>query len=1115
MRRLWNEGWRFALLPADSRYEDLDEAALQPVTLPHDWLIADVTDLYRAGDGWYVKSLFHDPADPPETWLSFDGVYFDADVLLNGSVLKTHRYGYTAFSVDLSASLRPGENRIAVHVRYRSPCSRWYSGAGIYRDVHLLQLPARHLVPDSLRVRTVREAGCWLLKASVEWTGGGADPLLQLQDAGGSLLAESVMSGGCCSLRLSGVRPWEPGDPALYTLRIALDEHVEQYRIGFRETAFDPRHGFLLNGKSLKLHGVCLHHDLGCLGAAFHAKAARRQLLLMRDMGANAIRFAHNPPARQMLDLCDELGLLAIDELYDMWELPKTPFDNARFFEETWREDVASWVRRDRTHPCVVLWSIGNEIPDMHVSGRGQEWTRRLTEEVRLHDDGHAAVTFGSNYMPWEGAQACAEIVGVPGYNYAEKYYAAHHKAHPDWVIYGSETASVVQSRGVYHFPKGENILTDEDRQCSALMNSLTSWGTQDLPAMLVSDRHTPYSMGQFIWSGTDYIGEPTPYHTRCSYFGQADTAGFPKDSYYLYQSMWTDRPMIHIGVSWDWNEGQRIDVPVMTNAAQAELFLNGVSLGRKTVDRDDPRACLPYWQVPFHRGVLLAKAYDAGGSLLCEHSRYTPGEPVSVRLSRDDETLYAGCGDIAFITVSAADADGLPVENAVNRIHLAVSGPGVLLGMDNGDSTDTDPLQTSSKRLFSGKLLAMVGIQGAGEVCVSAGSPGLSSASLVFQAQPGSSAERRSFPELRLSGSTEDAILPRRIDLTPVSGCRLSPDQPELLFRIAVQPPVIPPEALSLRMANAAGVTLPWASAELQPDGLIHVRSKADGILYLRASDPVRNGHCRIISQYEMTAEGFGAAGLDPYSFLPAALTDIRLGGITPGNEQGISFARDGFSAAGYSGVDFGPVGSDEITLPIFALDGTAYTLTLWDGIPEQGGAVIARLPYQKPCRWNVYQPETYRLPYPLTGIHTLCFSMDRKIQLRGMQFTRQSRIFRRLAAGDADEVYGDSFRRDGDAVRDIGNNVTLRFDHMDFGSRRQMVLAITGRTPLKQNAVNLRIAGPDGETVSYMCAFCHADVSETQCFTVPVLPGECQVSLVFLPGSRFDLESIRFMEA
>ena len=249
-------------------------------------------------------------------------------------------------------------------------------------------------------------------------------------------------------------------------------------------------------------------------------------------MGVNAIRTSHNPPARKFLDLCDKLGFLVDDEAFDMWEMPKTPYDNARFFPDTWKEDVASWVRRDRCHPSVVMWSIGNEIYDMHASQRGQMWTRSLMEEVRKHDSRHAVVTFGSNYMPWDGAQQCADIVKVPGYNYAEKYYETHHRAHPDWVIYGSETGSHLQSRGIYHFPMDANILSEEDLQCSALLNSMTSWGTQNLQKMLVDDALTSYSMGQFIWSGIDYIGEPTPYHTRNCYFGQADTACFPKDSY-------------------------------------------------------------------------------------------------------------------------------------------------------------------------------------------------------------------------------------------------------------------------------------------------------------------------------------------------------------------------------------------------------------------------------------------------------------------------------------------------------------------------------------------------------------------------------------------------------
>ena len=1108
MRTLWNDGWRFIKLPPDSAYADLRAAETRPVLLPHDWLIADADDLYQDGDGWYVKTLTarSEWADK-RVFLCFDGVYMDADVLLNGDVIRTHRHGYTAFRIDLTGKLRAGDNEIAVLIRHRSPNSRWYSGAGIYRDVCLEVLPAHHMIPDGFAVHTAREGGGWRLDFDVETSGDGPLPAYRLLD-GEAVLAAGQMTGPSCSLTLADVAPWSPDAPRLYRLKLSLPGQTEQISIGFRETQFTPDRGFFLNGEPVKLRGVCLHHDLGALGAAFYPAAAERQLRLMKAMGVNAVRTAHNPPARQYLDLCDRLGLMVMDELYDMWELSKTTFDNARFFPDTYPQSVAEWIRRDRCHPCVILWSIGNEIYDMQASERGQHWTRVLTDEVRRHDARHAPVTFASNYMPWEGAQKCADIVKLPGYNYAEKYYASHHQKHPDWVIYGSETASLVASRGVYHFPMDREIMSDEDLQCSALLNSNTSWGARDLRRMLAEDLRTPWTLGQFVWSGIDYIGEPTPYHTRSAYFGQADTACFPKDAYYFYQAMWTDAPMAHIGVSWDWNAGQMIDVPVMTNGAAAELFLNGRSLGRKAVDRLDDAACLPVWRVPFERGELTARAYDAAGNILCQDTRVTPGDPCALKLDCARKTLRGGCGEIAFVAVSAVDAAGNPVENACDRVHAEVDGPGVLLGVDNGDSADRDGYKTYSRRLFSGRLLLMIGAQpGAGEITVRVSARGLTGAALTLPVTAGGDTP---FPDLCARTDAEDGVLIRRIDLTPLDETALTPDHPTARFRVRALPEGAAPQEITLRVTNAQGVDLPCARVERDGDTAL-VTGLGDGQMYLRATACNGYPHARVISVIELTAEGFGSPGLDPYGFVSASLCDIRIGDIGAGNEQGVAFARDGESAAGFSRVDFGPEGSDTLILPIFALNGERYDIGLWDGLPGEGRK-ICDLPYQKPCQWNVYQPETYRLPEALTGVHTLCFSLDKKVHMKGFSFERQRRALRYHRAAQADRVYGDSFIREAEAVRGIGNNVTLTFERMTFDAAETLRLRLTGATPLPENAVHVRVEDGQGGQETSLCLFRQSDVPREQTFSVRVLPGECTVSFVFLPGSRFDFYGFQF---
>ena len=1116
MRILWNDGWKFALLPLNSTRRDLDGAALRPVLLPHDWLIENTEDLYASGDGWYLKTFLAEELPQEEiALLDFDGVYMDADVLLNGELIRSHTYGYTSFFADLTGKIRPGRNEIAVHIRHRSPNSRWYSGAGIFRDVHLIALPARYMVPDGFQVNTRRAGGAWQLAIQAEIRGPGDEmPRVRLQNSVGGVLAEGTMAacpgGAEICLTVEGVTPWSVERPCLYSLTCTLGAQKETMRVGFRETAFTPDKGFFLNGAPVKLHGVCLHHDLGALGAAYQQSAARRQLAVMCKMGVNAIRTSHNPPARRFLDLCDEMGFLVIDEMYDMWELAKTPFDNARFFPKTYPEDVASWVRRDRCHPSVILWSIGNEIYDMQASDRGQMWTRTLMDEVHRHDTRHAHVTFGSNYMPWEGAQKCAEIVKLPGYNYAEKLYAQHHEQHPGWVIYGSETASLLASRGIYHFPMKEDILSEEDLQCSALLNSNTSWGAKDLPKMLSDDLNTPYSLGQFIWSGIDYIGEPTPYHTRSCYFGQTDTACLPKDAYYFYQAMWTDTPMIHIGVYWDWNEGQLIDVPVMTNGASAELFLNGVSLGKKAVDRLDAKAALPVWQVPYAPGELLARAYDGHGNILCETARRSFGDAQALALRAENGPTIEK-GEIAFLIVSALDHAGRPVENAVDRVHAFIDGPGVLLGMDNGDSTDRDGYQVFSRRLFSGKLLLMVGAQEEGEIRVRVTGEGLRAAEVSLRVLAGKApCACRAFPALCKERKAENDIFTRRIDLKALSSTVLTPERPAVSFRVSCLPENAAPQELRFRITNAQGVDMPCASIEQSGD-LVTVTARGDGSMYLRAA--VCNGypHPRVLSVVEITAAGFGPMGLDPYRFIAAALYDRSEGEIGAGNEKGVAFARDGESAVGFSFVDFGPVGSDEITLPVFALNDDLYHIRLWDGMPGEGGVLIAALPYQKKSVWNVYQPETYRLPYALRGVHTIAFSMHEKIHLKGFSFARQSRALRDNRAMDADQLYGDSFVKEADAVKKIGNNVTLRFENMAFDGSGEMLLILDGETPLPVNQISLRVTGENGETATSACGFVQGGRGE-QAFRVPVLQGLCTVDFVFLPGSNFDFYGFRF---
>ncbi|MBO4331007.1 MAG: DUF4982 domain-containing protein, partial [Oscillospiraceae bacterium] len=642
--------------------------------------------------------------------------------------------------------------------------------------------------------------------------------------------------------------------------------------------------------------------------------------------------------------------------------------------------------------------------------------------------------------------------------------------------------------------------------------NSCVNWGAQDLRKMLVEDMLTEYSMGQFVWSGIDYIGEPTPYHTRSSYFGQTDTACFPKDAYYFYRAVWTDEPMIHIGVIWDWNEGELIDVPVMTNGAEAELFLNGESLGRKKVDLRDVENSLPVWRVPYRAGTLEAKAYDAGGAVIAETKRTSFSEGRKIALSAERTVLEGGCGDIAFITVTVLDGQGREVENAADRVHVELSGPGVLLGMDNGDSTDRDGYKVYSRRLFSGKLLIMVGAQeGGGDIKLKVSGRGLESAELTLSVKPApEGAEKRLFDDCCRREEPEEDIFVRRIDLRPLSDSTvLTPERPELSYEIRLLPENAADREVKLRITNRQGVELPYAAVKREGER-ITVTGRGDGEMYLRAS--VNNGyaHPRVISVTEFSASGFGQASLDPYSFISASLCSFREGDITGGNEHGIAFARDGVSAVGFENVDFGSAGTDELTLTVFATGSDVHEIKLWDGLPSKGGRVIDVLPYQKPVVWNLYQPQSFKLSEMLRGVHTIAFSADKEAHLKGFSFAKQSRALRRISAAEADSIYGDSFKIKDGAVLGIGNNVTLSFGGMYFeGGCVKLIL--DGATGLDVNTVTVRIAGPDGEAEPAVCSFRRSERGE-QSFSLNVPKGMCTVSFVFLPGSSFDFYGFRF---
>ncbi len=1133
-KTLFNDGWTFAKTGLEAA--DWAPLPFEPVDLPHDWLIWDTQNLYENGIGWYRKTFIHTKSDN-QFLLCFDGVYMDSAVYVNGRFVGEWKYGYTSFEHEITDALADGENEVVVKVVFQSPNSRWYSGAGIYRNVWLKERESTRIATDGTYVSTRRDGDTWTVEIDTELHVDGVVRVSHaiLRDGETIAAAADVVEGAGADvtdhqvMTIEHPRLWSPEDPHLYRLetevsRLSGDvvESVAQ-NLGFRELVFDPDRGLELNGCPYKLNGVCEHHDLGALGAAFNTAALRRRFTILKEMGVNAVRTSHNPPAPEWMDLADRMGLLVFSEAFDMWERPKNRFDYARFFPEWSERDVTGWIRRDRNHPSLLMWSIGNEIYDTHADARGQETTRRLAGLVRLHDPrGNARITIGSNYMPWENAQKCADIVKLAGYNYAERYYRTHHEEHPDWIIYGSETSSIVQSRGIYHFPFSQSILADDDEQCSSLGNSPVSYGAKSAEFCILTERDTPFSAGQFLWTGFDYIGEPTPYHTKSSYYGQIDTATFPKDAYYLYQAEWTDHriaPMVHLLPYWDWNPGQAIDVRVFSNAPRIELRHNGATVGTLDIDHAHGSQLTGWWQIPYAPGEIEAIAYDTDGRVVATEVKRSFGDPRRIRLLADKPGLDADGTDLVFVTVLVEDENGDPVENAVNRVQVRVSGAGRLVGLDNGDSTDFDPYKGTSRRLFSGRLMAMVAsTTEPGTVRIEVSSDGLMAACLEFEALPvsadrtaGVSAymENRDLPVI-LGESGEIPL--RKIELSCDSGLTMDATCKVAIVRAQLYPVDTSYREVEWSIVNDAGI--PSNLAAVKADDLeARLTALGDGAFRLRCMSRNGGGRIRLISQLEFRATGLGIAWKDPYAFVSAGLYDRSKGEVSNGNDRGVATARESETQVGVSGIDFGTYGSDTVTMPIFALTGDPYPMQIWEGMPDDEGAtLLADVVYQKPPRWNIYQEETYRLSKRLRGVTTICFVLHGKVHLKGFTFQRPDRAYAENRAADTDHIYGDTFTLADGRVEEIGNNVSLDFDGMDFGTGGATRIAIRGRSPIDRNTIHIRFSGPEGD-VNQIVDFTRSDGYVERTFDLERVSGLCKVTFLFLPGSRFDFESFRFL--
>jgi beta-galactosidase len=467
------------------------------------------------------------------------------------------------------------------------------------------------------------------------------------------------------------------------------------------------------------LHGVCLHHDLGCLGAAHNYRALERQVILMKSYGINAIRTSHNPPAPQLLEICNRLGIMIMDEVFDCWSVGKVPYDYAMYFNSSAQQDVTSWVLRDRNQPCLIMWSIGNEIPD-YGSSSGVTAATNILKWLKALDNTHKTVCGYNGSMP----TGVPNMLDAVGYNYGTGAdYDADHGAHPNWVLIGSETASSYRSRGVYHFPITQNN-TNADYQCNEYDNNYPGWGTTAENSWII-DRDRKFVAGQFIWTGFDYIGEPKPYQqwpARSSYFGIIDLAGFPKDIYYFYQSQWTTKPMVHLlPQNWNWTSGMNIPVWAFSNCDSVRLIVNGVTVGTKKKPTVAPLH--QAWNVPFVAGKIKAYGY-MGGVVVAKDSVVTAGTPVKLLTKVDRDTIRIDGLDVAFVEVNVLDANGTQCPTTETLVNFTLTGPGKIIGTDNGNAISHESFLSPNRKTFNGKCIAVVQSTGMpGKIVVTASS--------------------------------------------------------------------------------------------------------------------------------------------------------------------------------------------------------------------------------------------------------------------------------------------------------------------------------------------------------------------------------------------------------
>ena len=822
-RQDFTAGWTFHLGDdsAASR-PDYDDTAWRILNLPHDWAIEGEFSrdnpsgtgggALPGGIGWYRKTFTVDKADEGKRlYIDFDGVYMNSEVFINGHSLGVRPYGYVSFSYDLTPYIKwGGKNVVAVRVdNGEQPNSRWYSGCGIYRNVWLTKLNPVHIAQWGTFItaedvsKKIQYDAAAQLQDSVKQADGTyvvfdseivplADVVLQsrLMDAEGNVVDEVASELQVIPTCLNEVEQeivvknpnlWSVNTPYIYKVNSILIDKItgkvlDNYctNTGIRTFRFDAQKGFILNGERLKINGVCMHHDLGCLGAAVNIRAIERQLEILQEMGCNGIRCSHNPPSPELLDLCDRMGFIVMDETFDMWRKRKTAHDYSRYFNEWHERDLTDLILRDRNHPSVFIWSIGNEVLEQWSDAKADTLTleqanlilnfghdqsmlakegemsvnslltKKLADMVKALDSTRP-VTAGCNEPNPNNHLFRSEALDLIGFNYHDDWFAGVPEKFPGKPFIVAESVSALMTRGYYRMPSDETVICperwdkpyfDDSFSCSSYDNCHVPWGNSHEGTMR-HVKNNDFISGQYVWTGFDYLGEPTPYGwpARSSYFGIVDLAGFPKDVYYLYQSEWhPEKKVLHLFPHWNWTPGQDIDMwAYYNNADEVELFVNGESQGVRTKGKDDFHVV---WRVKYESGVVKVVSRKDGKTVL-EKEIHTAGEPAQIRLTADRNEIKSDGRDLSFVTVEVLDKDGNLCPNADNQIMFDVQGAGFIAGVDNGSPVSMEKFKADHRKAFYGKCLVVVQSDGkSGGIKLTATSEGLKTAVTAIKAK-------------------------------------------------------------------------------------------------------------------------------------------------------------------------------------------------------------------------------------------------------------------------------------------------------------------------------------------------------------------------------------------